>query len=155
MIDVVGARYRTHGMTGSGEYNIWAHIVSRCENVNNHAYADYGGRGIRVCARWRCSFENFLADMGPRPSATHSIDRIDNDGHYEPGNCRWATALVQARNSRRNIFLTHNGVTRCVSEWAGVVGIGRRTLEERVRRGWSVQRVLEEPVQYQKQVVAR
>lgn len=91
----------THGLSNSTEYEIWAAMKQRCENPQNHAYSNYGGRGIAVCQRWRESFEAFYADMGPRPKDL-SIDRIDNDGNYEPGNCRWA-ALPHKTASRRSV----------------------------------------------------
>jgi hypothetical protein len=81
-------------------YDCWAHLIQRCENPKNPGFKHYGGRGITVCERWRLSFLDFLADMGPRPSPQHSLDRINNDGNYEPGNCRWATAAEQRRNQR-------------------------------------------------------
>jgi hypothetical protein len=87
----------------SPEYQAWENMKQRCYNPNTTRYDDWGGRGIRVCDRW-LKFENFLADMGLRPSAGHSIDRIDNDGNYEPGNCRWATRSQQQRNRRDNVI---------------------------------------------------
>lgn len=102
--EIIRAARTTHGHAPRGsprppEYRSWAMMLSRCRNKNFHRYRDYGARGIGVCKRWE-QFENFLADMGPRPSLDHSIDRINNDGNYEPGNCRWATRKQQAANKR-------------------------------------------------------
>lgn len=88
-----------HGLSKTTEHVIWSGILQRCENKNNHGYRNYGGRGIKVCSRWK-DFENFYADMGRRPSSKHSIDRINNDGDYEPNNCRWATVSQQLANRR-------------------------------------------------------
>lgn len=90
-----------HGLSGDPAYRIWCLMRQRCRDPNRKNWADYGGRGIRVCDRWENSFENFLADVGPRPSRAHQIDRYPNkDGDYEPGNCRWATRTEQQRNKR-------------------------------------------------------
>ncbi len=127
-------RMRTHGQTGTTAYATYASMLARCENPNARAFARYGGRGITVCARWR-DFAVFLADMGPKPSPSHSIDRIDNDRGYEPGNCRWATKKEQARNTRANLLIEIDGVTRCAAEWQEIAGIPQQTLNNRYRRG--------------------
>lgn len=104
----ISERNRTHGMAGIPEYNAWCGMKMRCFNPKNDRFADYGGRGITVCERWRDSFEAFLEDMGMRPSPKHSIDRIDVDGNYEPGNVRWADGSTQTKNRRP--FLMRPGV---------------------------------------------
>ena len=114
----------------------------RCQNPKSRAYPDYGGRGIRVCKQWRL-FSNFIKDMGPRPSPHHSIDRIDVDGHYEPGNCRWATPQEQNRNRRCNTNLELNGAIKCLQAWADDLGIGAATFLQRLRE-WPRERALTE-----------
>lgn len=100
--ELTAKRNRTHGQSGTPEYETWCRMVKRCSNPNAVNWKYYGGRGIRICPEWRNSFETFLAHVGPRPSSKHSIDRIDNNGHYEPDNVRWTTADVQAKNRRFN-----------------------------------------------------
>jgi len=133
---------RTHGMKQAPEYRTWCHMKERCSNSSCSDYRDYGGRGITVCERWKNSFENFYADIGPRPSPKHSIDRIDSNGNYEPGNCRWATPLQQSRNRDWGNRLEFRGETRRVSEWAEVLGVRPGTLHNRIRRGWPIERIL-------------
>jgi hypothetical protein len=127
----------THGYSYKAEYRSWQQLLNRCLNARNKGYPRYGGRGITVCERWQHSFENFIADMGPKPSPAHSIDRIDVDGNYEPENCRWATMQQQSENRRNSRFLTVNGETRCVAVWARRLGISPQSLYSRIDRGWS------------------
>jgi hypothetical protein len=126
-----------HGAARRGattpEYVVWRSMLARCERPRAAGYADYGGRGIRVCARWH-DFELFLADMGRRPSAAHSIERRNTNGDYEPENCLWATAQEQSRNTRRNVNITHEGHTLCVADWAARLGWSKSGLRQRLRR---------------------
>lgn len=147
--EITAATKTTHGhmrnRRATPEYRSWSHMIGRCENENDAKYPDYGARGITVCRRWRESFEAFFEDMGPRPSIKHTLDRIDNDGNYEPGNCRWATKRQQGRNTRRNRMLTFDGETMCLADWAERTGIPRSVLQIRLRDGWSIQRALTTP----------
>lgn len=138
--------HATHRMSKSSTYLCWHSMKQRCNNTNHQAYPQYGGRGITVCERWEHSFKNFLEDMGHRPSVRHSIDRIDNDGNYEPGNCRWATVTQQGRNKHNNVMLSCCGETLCQSEWAERIGISPEGIAARIRRGWSVQDAVTIPV---------
>lgn len=114
-------------------------MKQRCENAMGPRFRDYGGRGIVVCEQWRASFAAFLVDMGRRPSPDHSLDRIDNNGNYEPGNCRWATRVEQARNRSNARLLTLDGTTLNLAVWAEMQGIQEATIRARItRRGWSV-----------------
>lgn len=134
-----------HGGVATPEYRSWSMMKVRCMNPKSRARQNYGGRGITVCERW-FDFANFYADMGPRPSPEHSLDRIDNSKGYELGNCRWATDSEQGRNKRNNSMLTLNGETLCITEWAARTGLKRRTIQARLIYGWSVERALTEDV---------
>lgn len=137
----------THGASKSTEHEIYHGMRKRCNNPNALGYERYGGRGIRVCERWESDFANFLADMGPRPSLGHSIDRIDNDGPYSPENCRWASRTEQNRNTRSNRPLTIDGVTKTLSEWAEMSGIMQQIIGQRIDRlGWDTKRAVWEEV---------
>lgn len=134
----------TRGKKSTPEYRSWLAMRTRCENSNRNTWNRYGGRGIKVCEQW-AAFEVFLKDMGPRPKGT-SLERIDNDGDYEQNNCRWATQIEQTANTSRNIFLTLDGETHWLSEWARRIGLGEATLRARLRRGWSAMEALTLPI---------
>lgn len=119
------------------EKAVYSRMIQRCYNEKNPAFQDYGARGIRVVDRWLESFDNFLEDMGPRPSAKHSIERKNNDGPYAAWNCVWATDLEQNRNTRQNVVLTVNGKSQCLSQWAEDMGVSRTLIRDRLRLGWS------------------
>ncbi len=125
------------------EYYSWVQMKTRCLNPRDKAYARYGGRGIKVCARWQKSYVDFVADVGRRPTPEHSLDRIDNNGNYEPGNCRWATSKEQCRNRRSNIVLEFNGQKRTIAEWAEFTGLSRECIWHRLNKhGWTVEQTL-------------
>lgn len=134
-----------HGMRNSKTYKIWCGVLSRCRTPSASGYANYGGRGISVCERWM-SFENFFADMGECPDGG-SIDRIDTNGNYEPGNCRWADRKTQNRNQRDIPRYEFDGQKKCIAEWADSTGIPSACLRNRiVNYGWDVSRALTTPV---------
>jgi len=134
----------THGMSRSPEWTCWESMLRRCSDPRVKFYRRYGGRGIKVCDRWR-DFANFFADMGPRPSPKHSIERNDTNGNYEPGNCRWATPIEQQNNRSDNVLLTHNGRTMTLTQWAREVGMAENTLRARIRNGWPTGAALTRP----------
>lgn len=129
------------GRVATPEYSCWMHMRSRCNNPNVPAYKDYGGRGIKVCARWD-DFNNFLADMGPRPEGK-SLDRWpDKNGNYEPGNCRWATMKEQQRNRRDSTRHVIGGVAATLAEWCEVYGVAYTTAARRISLGVPVEQAL-------------
>jgi len=133
-------------MTGTPEHNVWMNMLQRCVSPSYKLYPYYGGRGITVCDRWRTDFTAFYADMGPRPSKKHSLERLDNDGPYAVGNVVWGTRVMQMRNRRTTVFLTFNGVRRPMAEWAELVGLTYGALKCRVFRSrWTIERALTEP----------
>ena len=136
---------KTHGKYKTAEYRIWSGMRDRCENPNSPGYARYGARGITVCDRWK-RFENFIADMGLRPSRAHSMERKRNDLGYSPENCVWATSREQSRNRRSNINVTINGVTRCLKDWCNLLGVPYKRALQRIKySGWSPDKALTEP----------
>ena len=123
-------------------YWTWANIKGRTENPNNPSYNYYGGRGIKMCERWAESFADFVVDMGPKPDSRMTLERIDNDGDYDPLNCRWATIREQANNKRSNRMLTFRGETKNLTQWARATGISFGTLRYRIESGWPVEKTL-------------
>lgn len=127
----------------TAEYQTWLGMKRRCYDTKSKDFANWGGRGIRVCARWNASFEAFLADMGPRPDGRYSIDRINNDGHYEPGNCRWATVEQQGENTRLTLKIMHDGVMySTLAAACRSVGIPITRAHYRLKAGMPMDRVL-------------
>lgn len=123
----------------------WSNMISRCHNPKGSGYKRYGARGIVVCDRWRESSSNFIQDMGYAPSRKHSIERIDNSKGYCKENCKWATKDEQCRNTRKNVYLTLDGITMVRKDWANKLGIAEASLKGRLKRGWSIRKTLTTP----------
>lgn len=132
----------THGMKHTPEYNVYNHAKDRCRNPNDKRWADYGGRGIEF--RFN-SFEEFFAEVGKRPGTKYHLDRIDNDGHYEVGNVRWCTHQESARNKRTSRYLTRDGRTQLLIEWAEELGVNPAAILYRLNSGQSEQDALTPP----------
>jgi hypothetical protein len=137
---MVAKKNTTHGLTKNPSYQSWQAMKTRCLNVNQGAYKNYGGRGIEICAEW-ITFEGFYSDMSDRPEGT-SLERKDNNLGYNKENCIWATASEQSKNTRQVVKLTHNGLTMVMKDWARYLGIPYPTIQDRRRRGWPVERIL-------------
>ncbi len=137
-------RSLTHGATRgykeSREYKSWSHAKSRCYNINDPKYPIYGGRGIRMYEGWVNSPDDFLQYMGKRPPK-HTLDRIDTNGNYEPSNCRWALPRQQARNTRVNVWITHNGKTMVEADWAKEFGLDKRLFNAKWKREMDIQSI--------------
>jgi hypothetical protein len=141
-IEKLSERFTKHGYVGTPTYNTWRTMKERCTNPSNKIYSN---RGISVCDRWK-KFKFFLADMGERPAGCQ-LDRIDNNGNYEPINCRWVTPKEQQRNRRNNILWAHNGKTQCMAQWEEETGISIKTLWDRVyKHGWTIDKALTQPI---------
>jgi hypothetical protein len=134
----------THGRSGDPTYRSWDAMKHRCSNKKANRYDLYGGKGITVCKRW-FKFENFLKDMGERPSGK-TLDRKDGTKGYYKDNCRWATSKEQARNTKRNRIITYDGESKSLAEWSEVVGISQDTLKARLNMGWSHIKTIETPL---------
>lgn len=127
------------------EYTAWCSIKARCYNPKNKRYPRYGARGIKLCDEWLNNFNKFLSDVGKAPTAKHSIDRIDNNGHYEPKNVRWATYTQQARNRSNNNIITLDNITMTLQEWSQKYGISQSVVLGRIKRGWAISDALTKP----------
>jgi hypothetical protein len=145
-VEELNERATTHGASNTPEYHAWAGMLDRCRRHKNTAFKRYGGRGIRVCERWSRSFENFLADLGPRPTPTASLDRIDPNGHYEPSNCRWETRQIQRVNQRRTKLFTFNGHTGTLKDLATRAGISYSMVHQRMKTlNWTLEDAMTTP----------
>jgi hypothetical protein len=144
--------HTTHGYSNRPEYACWKNLIARCTRPNLSSWAGYGGRGIRVCDEWRKSFEAFHRDMGDRPGAGFQIDRIDNDGDYEPGNCRWVTLTQQLRNKRTSRLVEWDGRRVTVAEAAELSGLAQPLIHGRLKRGCPPERLFTSPAPRAKRV---
>ena len=140
------SRFFKHGMESSAEHRAWCALKGRCTNPNNRKWSCYGGRGIKVCDRWMNSFEAFYADMGPRPSKHHSVERYDVNGDYCPENCGWELPPVQARNKQRSVRVNYKGSLVLVQDLAERNGLLPSTLRYRIRAGWAERDWLKPPL---------
>jgi hypothetical protein len=137
----------THRLSKTVEYKTWQNMITRCTNPNSNVYKNYGLKGIKVCDRWLHSFENFIADMGNKPTTKHSIDRINSKGNYEPSNCRWATRKEQDGNKTNSFLIEYNGQVRCLRDWSEYLNIKYVTLMARIKvYKWSLDKAFSEPV---------
>ena len=136
-----GCLFTAHDLSKTPYFHIWWNMKQRCSSKKDKAYSSYGGRGIKVCKRWVNSLANFYADMGPRPKG-YSLDRIDNNGNYEPSNCRWASHKDQCRNKRTNVNITAFGKTQCLTDWSIESGINKSTIYSRLKRGETIEMAL-------------
>ena len=143
----IGGVHRTHGMKHTRLYRIWHGIKTRCFNANDKGYKNYGGRGITMCPEWKddfMAFHDWAMSNGYEEGL--SIDRINNNGNYEPSNCRWADGFTQQNNRRVNRYLTFNGETHTYREWSRITGINHCTISVRINKyGWSIEKALTTP----------
>lgn len=134
---------KTHGMTDTAEYSVWESMHSRCSNPKVWCFHNYGGRGIKVCARWK-RFENFFADMGIRPQGM-TLERKDTNGNYSPDNCKWVPPAEQASNTRKNVRYEFGGKVLTQAQWSRHLGFPLSLIWQRLARGWSIEKTLSTP----------
>lgn len=148
-VDTIVAIGTSHGLHDSPYYKRWLHITQRCVNPNDKNYANYGGRGISVYNKWRhdfAAFHNYISQLPDCGKEGYSLDRIDNNGNYEPGNLRWTTQDIQMRNTRSTRWITFGGKTLCVADWEKELNLPEGVLRKRLYRKWSVERALTTPL---------
>jgi hypothetical protein len=135
---------KKHMCSKTPEYKTWQGMRQRCNNQNDVSYSNYGERGIKVCDYWNNSFENFLNDMGKKPSPNYTLDRIDVDGNYTKANCRWADKKTQGNNRRSNIIIEYNGIKQTLTQWANMLNVNPLTMVSRNRANWPIEKMLKE-----------
>lgn len=138
-------KLRTHGLSKHPLWSTWRLMNERCYKPSDQAYERYGGRGIKVCERWKNSIQSFIDDMGQKPPGSQ-LDRINNDGDYCPENCRWATPTTQANNRRSNSIIFYKGRAQTIMEWSRELGMSRRNISARYNKGWTAERIFETPI---------
>ncbi len=154
-IEVSTSHVQTHGLSNTPEWEVWKTMKQRCHNPKSKRYPEWGGRGIVVCEQWRKSFEVFISDIGNRPSSQHQIERINNNGNYEPGNVKWATRSEQARNKRNNRLFDANGMSMTIPAWSEMFGVKQGVIANRLYRlGWSVEDAVKTPSQIRRKCSA-
>lgn len=144
--EISGKRVLTHGMSKTPEYKAWRNMRDRCYNANDDSFQYYGGRGITVCDEWKNDFMAFFNYIGKKPSPKHSLDRINNDGNYEPGNVRWALPNKQQSNTRYNRKIKLHGITMNITQWSKFSGIKRGAIYDRLNYGWPPAKAIFQPV---------
>ncbi len=142
--EMMSNTFTTHGKTRSTEYTSWQLMKDRCYNKNNKTFSYYGGKGITVCDRWINSFENFIDDMGEKPTPTHSIDRIDNAEGYSPENCKWSSKKEQVRNRRNTKLIVYKNQEKPLAEWCEILDLDYPKINKRLWRGWPVEKSFKE-----------
>ena len=138
----VAGKRKTHGLSRTPTYKSWIKMKERCLNEKHVHYGSYGAIGIGIYERWATSFEAFFADLGERPSKKHSLDRINNNLGYQPGNCKWSTKREQSNNRKNSVYIEFSGVRKPISEWARDLGVPHHRIHNRIKYGWPLEVVL-------------